>query len=403
MKTSVRMSTSVKTVDGKAASDVVIDFNAILDAFIAANQKVWVHDRALTLGGSEVYGCLRKGFFDKRGRELGFEPDEDYEEDWGAMERGNLLEKYFIAPALKEFMPKVAHPDIEVLYTDVDGQETLVSGRNSATPDGLITGLPVGCTVHVRAPKHGIDITIPNIKSDCIVLEFKTIDPRATLLEERTKHHNQTQVQLGLFHEVTQWRPYFSIVLYIDASFISKVTPFVVEYEPNIYEIAKTRALAVWEHDDPAMFVPEGRFSGACEHCKWKMACGTASVSAIPSYDEDPQATPETVAAMDALVKDEQAKKAAFESAEKAHKLAKEAIKEMLMGRNTRKMQGPGWSVTWYSQDGKKTVDTKAMEASGIDLEPFTKVGPEFDVLRVTPKLEKAEPKPKKSKKQSKA
>lgn len=378
--------------DGEAMSEVVINFDDIFDAFVATLTKTWSHDRSSTLGGSEVYGCLRQGFFEKRHAELGFEPDEDFEQDWGAMERGNLYEKHYIAPAISRFLPQCINAeDVKVLYTDVDGQETLVSGRNSATPDGLITGLPKGCRVRVLAPKHDIDIVIEDIVSDCICLEFKTIDPRATLMEERQKHHNQTQVQIGLFHETTEHKPYYSIVLYVDASFISKVIPFVVEYDPTVYAQAKVRADAIWQTDDPAMIVPEGRFSDACKHCRWRHACGTATKSAIPSYDVDPQATPETIAAMDVLARDVLAKRAAADAAELEWKLAQEAVKEMLMGRNTKKMQGPGWSVTWYAQDGKTTVDLKALRASGIDLEPFEKVGAGFDVLRVTPKLEKAE------------
>lgn len=374
------------------SDEFVLDFDDIFNDYIAANQKKWAHDRSLTLGASEVFDCLRKGFFNKRGKELGFVPDEDYEEDWGALERGNIIENHYVVPAVRDHMP----PGVEVLYAG-DDQVTLVLDRNSATPDGLIKGLPHGCALRVKAGTQ--DIYIENIKSDCVCLEIKSIDPRATLLEERAKHHGQTQVQLGLFHEKTEFRPYYSIVLYIDASFLSKLTPFVVEYDPDMYAVAKQRASAVWQSDDPNGFLPEGRFSGACEHCKWQRACGTANRDFIPKFETDPHATPETIEKMDGLVKKYFEKQEFAKQAERAAKLAAEDIKEFLAGRNVRKMSGPTWTATWYGQSGNDKLDTKAMEADGIDLTKYKKPGNPFDVLRVTPKLpNSAKPRTRKSK-----
>jgi CRISPR/Cas system-associated exonuclease Cas4 (RecB family) len=365
------------------SSEFTLDFDAIFNAFIEANQKAWAHDRGTTLGASEVFDCLRKGWFSKRGAEFGHEPDEDYDEDWGALTRGNLIENHHVVPAVRDHMPD----GIVVEYAG-DEQVTLVLDRNSATPDGLITGLPKGCKLRVKGGTQ--DIVIDDIVSDCVVLEIKSIDPRATLMEERNKHHGQTQVQLGLFHEKTEWRPYYSIVLYIDASFLSKVTPFVVKYDPNIYAEAKQRATDVWNITDPMDIMPEGRFSGACEHCKWKRACGTAQVSAIPKFDEDKQSTPETIAEMDTRVQKFFKDKAAFEAAERSLEISKERIRELLMSRNTRKMKSGGWSVSWYGQPGRKTYDMKAMEADGINIADYQKDGTPFDVVRVTPRLEKA-------------
>jgi hypothetical protein len=372
-------------------TEFTLDFDDIFNRFIEANQKSWGHDRNLTLGASEVFTCIRKGFFQKRGKEFGFEPDEDYDEDWGALTRGNLIENYHVAPAMQNFAPE----GVEVLYTG-DDQVTLVSGRSSATPDGLITGLPVGCTLRIKGGKQ--DLTIDNIISDCICLEIKSIDPRATLLEERAKHHGQTQVQLGLFHERTEYRPYYSIVLYIDASFLSKVTPFVVPYDPEIYKAAKERAAMIWEHDKPTDFIAEGRFNNDCAHCKWTIACGTSTVSSIPKFDDDDQSTPETIAAADKLVADYFSKKEGAEQAERDAEIAKEALKAFLGSKNQRKMRGPTWSMTWFGQAGKKTLDTKAMEADGIDLENYKKEGAPFDVLRVTKRLEESADTPKKPK-----
>lgn len=361
-------------------TEVVLDFDAIFNAFIEANQKSWSHDRGSTLGASEVFDCLRKGWFEKRGKELGYVPDVDYEEDWGAMTRGNLIENHHVVPAVRDHMPE----GLEVLYTGGE-QETLVLDRSSATPDGLITGLPMNCAVRVKGGVQ--DILIPDIKSDCIVLEIKSIDPRATLVEERAKHHGQTQVQLGLFNDLTPYKPKFSIVLYIDASFLSKVTPFVIEFDEKIYKTARSRAADVWSTDEPTDILAEGRFSGACKHCKWRMACGTATVSQMPEYENE--LSDERVEELTPLVEEVLASREATKAAEKREGLAEEAVKAFLGKTNTKKVKSGTWSVTWFSNKGQSRLDTKAMEAAGIDLEPFRQEPKPFDVLRISPRLEK--------------
>lgn len=367
-----------------------IDFDRVFNDYIAANQKKWAHDRSTTLGASEAFSCLRKAFFDKRGSQFGYEPDADWEEDWGAITRGNLIENYHVVPAVRDHMPT----GVEMLYTG-DDQETLVVGRTSATPDGLITGLPKGCKLSVKGGMQ--DIVIDDIITDCVVFEIKSIDPRANLVEERQKHHDQTQIQLALFHAKTKWRPYYSIVLYVDASFLSRMTPFVVKYDGKALDEATQRADQIWSATNAADLEPEGRFANECKYCKWKKACGTSTVSSIPTYDDDETATPETIQALDTLVRKAMvAKDLAADAASDVEK-ANNAIKEFLKTRNTRKMKGPTWSVTWYGQDGKISYDTKAMKADGIDMEKYEKEGAPFDVLRITPRIEGSD-KPKKAK-----
>lgn len=371
-------------------SEFLLDFDKVFSDFVEANQKKWGHNRNETLGASETFVCIRKGFFDKRGADLGYEPDPEHEDDWGATRRGDMIENHHVVPAISGFMPS----GLEVLYTG-DNQVTLMMGKSSATPDGLITGLPKNCALTIKAGGHVV--SIPDIRSDCVVLEIKSIDPRATLVEERAKHNGQTQMQLGLFHEKTKYRPMYSIVLYFDASFVSKMTPFVVEFEPETYAIGLLRGVEIWSTDDPTQLVPEGIFSGDCAYCCWRAACGQAVVDSIPDYDTDETLTPETVAALDPLVKEAIAAKAFVEAAEKRKAIADEHLKSYLMTKNRRKAKGPTWSVSWYPMPGKKTLDRKALTAAGIDLTQYEKQGTPFDVLRALPRLEKEE-KPKKTK-----
>ena len=42
-----------------------IDIKAIFDSYYESRQKTWAHDRSKTVGASEVFGCVRKGWFEK--------------------------------------------------------------------------------------------------------------------------------------------------------------------------------------------------------------------------------------------------------------------------------------------------------------------------------------------------
>src|ERR1035437_1861543 len=79
-----------------------LDFVSIFSEYIAANQKEWAHDRAKSVGASEVFGCLRQMWFRKFGEKNGFAVDEDADEDWGAMQRGKILEAHFVVPPIRD-------------------------------------------------------------------------------------------------------------------------------------------------------------------------------------------------------------------------------------------------------------------------------------------------------------
>lgn len=358
----------------------VLDFDQIFSAYMHGNQKTWEHDRSSTVGASEVFDCLRKIWFEKRGHEFGFEPDEDYEDTWGAMERGNIIENHYVVPGVRAGLPK----GLKLLMAG-DDQQTIVDGKSSATPDGLIVGLKPGPLTVMGGDQK---IVIEDFNTDCIGFEIKSIDPRAVLVEERARHFGQTQVQMGLIRDLTQYKPTHSIILYIDASFVDNVTPFVVPFDQQVYESAKLRASQVWEVNDPIDVLPEGKFDNACKHCRWRHACGAATVESIPNNDKSASA-PEIVEAVDPHVQEYLEATEALEKAQRRVEIAKETIKEELLNLDTRKVRGEAWSVSWYGQKGRISLDTKAMEAAGIDLKPFQKEGAEFDQLRITRRVKK--------------
>src|ERR1039458_4661284 len=120
--------------------DGVLDFDVMFKDSIDANQKTWKYDRMESVGASEAFDCLRKIWFVKLGVKFGFAQDEEDEKDpesWGARERGNLLEEHYVVPAVRDHLPGNAK-----LRMAGKQQETLFLNKNSATPDGLIVGLP---------------------------------------------------------------------------------------------------------------------------------------------------------------------------------------------------------------------------------------------------------------------
>lgn len=347
-----------------------LDFAKIFADYVAATQKKWAHDRSKSVGASEAFGCLRATWFKKRGSEFGFTPDEDAKESWGATRRGDLIENYHVVPAVSGHLPTG-----RLLYAGED-QETLFAGYNSATPDGIIAGLDRDALA---------DYGIPDIKSDCIMLEIKSIDPRVNLRREKDIHRGQTQVQMGLVRETTDFRPHYAVILYIDASFFDDMDIFVVEFDPEVWSAGKLRAETVFTVSDPAEIMPEGKIGGDCEHCKFTSACALVTTGSIPK-DRAKELEQETIAEFEPLMAEYQEAQDAAKAAEKRFEEAKAAIKAQLLVADSKRVKGKGWSVSWYSQNGRKTLDTeKLKEALGVEtLDDYTSVGDPFDVVRVT-------------------
>ena len=360
-----------------------LDFESIFHNYVQANKRVFSHDRSKTLGASETFSCLRRSWFTKFGEAAGFIQDEDEAElSWGAMERGNVIENAFVVPAFR-------HSDLELLYAGEE-QETLVDGLNSATLDGLITGLKSDAL-----KKYGIN----DIESDCIVLEIKSIDPRVSLDEEKAVHHGQAQVQLGIVRALTEFKPVYAVIIYVDASFLDVIYPFVVKYDPLKYKAGKTRARILFEEVGadgyPGDIHPEGKLSDECRYCPWFGACSAVTKNLIPTEDDSKNLDSETISQMEGLIFEQRNAKRLEEDAHEVNESVKQRIKDMLVANSTKRMRSlpkkkgsnePTWSVSWSSLDGKETLDKDAAKAAGIDLQKYMKSGNPYDRLTITTK-----------------
>lgn len=341
-----------------------LQFSKMFDAFSEANEKEWKYDRNLSLGASEVFGCIRKAFFKK----FGYEADDEYVADWGAAKRGDIIENNFAVPAVAAILPEGA----TFLYAG-DEQETLKKGRLSATPDGLIIGLARDALAEL-----GID----DIEIGQLVTEFKSFDPRANITEAKPIHVGQVQVQLGLIHELTEYRPEYGVIIYMNASFLTDIRVFVVKRDPEIYDAAVARAKLVYRNEEPSHLPAEGKLSGDCKTCEFTQECALAQGEATPKKKKAIE-NPEVIDRLDILTKRRTELAAAEKEAKKDKAYVEEEIKEILRTNDTKGVGEDNFSISLSWCSGKKSLDVLALAASGVKIEDFQKEGNGYERLTV--------------------
>jgi hypothetical protein len=349
-------------------SDTVINFAGMFKAFEEITEKDWRYDRAASLGASEVFGCIRQAFFKKHG----YEEDDDHEQDWGAAKRGDIIENNFAVPAVQAILPEGA----ELIYAGED-QDTLRIRRLSATPDGLAINL---------ARDALAQLGIPDIESDCVVTEFKSFDPRAHIKEEKAVHRGQVQVQMGLIRELTEFKPVYAIIFYFNASILSDIRPYVVKFDPKVYQTAKDRSELVYATNEPSDLPPEGKIDDACRLCSFTEECSIAQGLATPRNERSVSNDKALARASELAKRYKELKSKEKEISTEAGETSQE-IKDLLRKHDTKKIvavDGCSISVSWCK--GKRTIDRLAMEADGIDTTKYEKEGNGYDRLNVSVK-----------------
>jgi hypothetical protein len=330
----------------------------ILNTFVKDSAKVWKHDRSLTVGASEIGACERKVWYIKHAEEQ----DKDHLDRWGATQRGNLIEQHLVVPALR------AHFGKKLLWAG-DDQTTLVNGTLSATPDGLLTGLKRDALKH-----HDIK----DIGADCILVEIKSIDPRANLAKEKHQHRLQTITQLGLVRLKTPYKPNYALLVYIDASFHDEVSEFVIAFDPKVFALMQTRASKILAAAGPKDLKPEGYIAGAneCQTCAFKDACGIERHTLPSEKFKGKPVDPQRVAEMTDLCRQVQIAEAAEEKYAAAVKAQQEVIRGRLREWDIRTVPGV---VTLSGVKGRTSYDNEGLRAAaaaaGIDVERFMRIG----------------------------
>lgn len=331
----------------------------LLHAYGSDRRRVWDYDRSGYTGASEVGQCLRKTKFGKWSQS---KPDPEYIESWGYALRGTYMEDHYWVPALRAALP----PGAELRYAGEE-QMTLGLGRLSATPDGCITGLGQG--------------------DGGILVECKSIDPRSKLTGPKPEHEFQVQVGMGLLRRSDYpEHPEYAVISYIDASDWSKVTEFSVKYDDRMFAAARGRAEAIYVAETPDDLPAEGKIAGGreCQYCPYQRQCGDGQLAAMPAGGV--RLPPDAVAELKGLRDAERQLADMIEANRATQALAQEAIKQFLRMHNARahKEVDGSWGVQWSIVNGRKSLDQAAMEADGINLEPYQKEGRPSERLTIT-------------------
>jgi hypothetical protein len=343
----------------------------ILAAYAMSSARTFV-DREQTVGASEVGQCARRVYYEKMHGDphYGAERDSDFVDTWGARLRGTAYEEKLWFPAMS------AKFGNKLRYAGPD-QCTLVSGYLSATPDGLLIDQPRDLLAHLGIPDIGA--------SGELVVEAKTIDPRARLDHAKAEHAYQTQVQIGLLRELTSHRPQFALISYADASFWDEVTEFVIAFHETIYVNAKARADRIMLAADARELEPEGWIAGGKERnrCPFTRACGQER-TAVP-YDTDEKADPQFVAEIANLAHAAKACEVEVDGATAALRTIQHEIRERLRTKGLRRVSGCGARVSWSPVAGRTSIDLEQLRAgaaaAGFDVTPYERVGEPSDRL----------------------
>jgi hypothetical protein len=330
-----------------------------LDAHASGLQRAFDHDRAQTVGASEVGQCARKVYWTKNADDPAHsaQRDEGYVDGWGARLRGQVFEDHFWVPAMRaRFGDALKFAGAE--------QQTFVSGFLSATPDGL-----------VAAP------------DGCFLIECKTVDPRTKLDGAKPAHAFQVQVQLGLVREITGYKPTHAIISYTDTSFWNEVIEFTIAFDPAIYETAKRRAAKIVTALSFDELKPEGWIAGGkeCEWCPFTKACGRER-SRVPKQTS--AADPQFAAEIADLAREVKRLETAADATATQLRGVQHEIRERLRAKGVRRVSGDGASVTWSSVKGRASFDMKrireAAANAGIDLAQYETTGDATDRLVIT-------------------
>jgi CRISPR/Cas system-associated exonuclease Cas4 (RecB family) len=340
-----------------------------IDAYVSHAEPAFSSsDRASTVGASEIGACIRQTYWRKNeGTELGVERDPEFTESWGARKRGSVIERMLWVPAMRKKFGR------RLLFAG-RSQKTFAHKHLSATPDGLAVRL---------TPLERKAITADC--GDCVTLECKSSDPRTNLAEAKSQHTYQTQVQLGLIRTKTPHRPTHALLSYIDASFWSEVTEFVVAYDERIYQSAQDRAQRIMRATSVDKLPPEGWIAGGaeCRHCPFTRACGIERRN-LPFADNDVKLDKQFVSEIEDLARAVKGAEHSRDACDALMRAKQDELKSRLRDKGIRKVPG---IVSWSSVKGRESWDNKkireAAEAAGVDIGQYNTVGEPTDRLLI--------------------
>lgn len=346
------------------------------------NQKWSGHVRTDTVGASEIGACARQVVMDKHD----VDPDPDFEQDYGALERGHAVEEWYVQ-TLVEGLAK-ANNGIKLDFAADEGQKTLVRGSQSATPDGVFKAY--GDTlIGIVDPETGEALGVEYLYN-----EVKSIDPRAFETLKGPKHQHVLQCQQGmdLVRSLTDYKPDYAVITYIDASFYSLKRTYIIKFDPVIAARLRPRAdKLMYEHSATNLPLPEERLAGGklCQYCKFKRRCWGEDISTMPG-----QVAPvpdDVIAEVSDLVSVVQDARDLIDKYETIKKTAEYNLSEIARKHGTKNIKGDFGSVSVFGRYPAQPLDREAMEKDGIDLTKYLKPVDMYPVVMIRAKKSEGE------------
>jgi hypothetical protein len=192
-----------------------------------------------------------------------------------------------------------------------------------------------------------------------------------------------TQLQIGmeLAHlQAAPWpRPVYGVLLYMDASNYNDLLEFRVERDEGILGSLKRRAATMLDASSDAKLDREGKRTGECKAyggCPWAATCGVAGAADEP--------VPMSGSMLEAAVRAYAMAKGDEEEASDRKTMAAETIKQGMTAAGARQLQVGNHVVKMDTVAGRTTVDWKAAEKLGVNLDAFKKIGQASERLTVS-------------------
>jgi CRISPR/Cas system-associated exonuclease Cas4 (RecB family) len=245
---------------------ITFNIDGAIQSGIAAAQsrKTWGgHDRGTTVGSSEIGGCMRRVWYAKKV----VPPDPNFDQDWGAAERGNAIEDWMVLRIQDAIKHDPKYAEWELLHSGSE-QLTLVDTPQSATPDGVLVHKPTGQAIN---------------------LEIKSQDPRIyeTSIAAEPQHKIQVIQSMGLVRRKTKYKPESGILIYVNTSFVTHYRPYNVPYADTAYNALRARAGKIMDNTYTAAKLPpaEGIAEGGkeCGYCPWREQCTLKEIGRLPN------------------------------------------------------------------------------------------------------------------------
>jgi hypothetical protein len=221
-----------------------------------------------------------------------------------------------------------------------------------------------------------------------LLLECKSIDPRARMERIKPEHEAQVQVAMGILNSTTRYRPQEALVSYIDASFLDEVREFRVPYDSAVFANLRSRAHAIMAGNSADAIRPEGVIAGGqeCQYCAFQASCSAMRAQAVPERENGGLTAPQAAQLL-RLAKERQGHVAVIEEIERSKRTAEQEIKDILATAETRRVDQDGLRIVWSALKGRPSWDWPKLRAAaakaGLDLAPYETTGNPSDRLEI--------------------